>query len=224
MLILDDRERALVAQCTSLGMDASVRRLPLADVLVVGEGEAVCLAVERKTLADLRSSLVDGRFVDQRGRLIETYHREHVVYIIEGDLADYTNVDIGVVVSLQFRDRVTVIRTHDVRHTARMLHKLDTCANTERLCARVRPPETVAKVAKANTDTPGGALAAFLRVLPGVSPKMASAVVTRFPSVKALCALVEEDDRVAFETLKDIQCGSRKLGPVISKRIVAAMA
>ena len=40
--------------------------------------------VERKTASDLRASIVDGRFVEQRSRLLQSGF--DVVYIVEGDL------------------------------------------------------------------------------------------------------------------------------------------
>jgi hypothetical protein len=72
-----------------------------------------------------------------------------------------------------------------------------------------------------DTDTPGGALAAFLRVLPEL---FANGQRGRCQFRLYLRSLVERGRPRGVRNAEDIQCGGRKLGPVISKRIVAAMA
>jgi hypothetical protein len=139
-------------------------------ILVTGENQDdVHLAIERKTVEDLRSSLRDGRFAEQRSRMILHYGNCNCVYIIEGTCGQ---TETGVLLSMQFRDRITVIRTSDME-TVHIVSKLSSLAEEDRLSLRDRPPEAFAKVNKVPTSDSKCCLAAFLANIPGVSRKMA---------------------------------------------------
>jgi ERCC4-type nuclease len=73
VVTVDDRERALLSRLSeSLPSGRITRqRLILGDVLVCHTSGEVAFAIERKTVADLTASLHDGRFADQRARLLE---------------------------------------------------------------------------------------------------------------------------------------------------------
>jgi ERCC4-type nuclease len=78
-----------------------VKRLVVADILVTEVDENdVNLAIERKTVSDLRASLRDGRFARLTcSRMVECYGTERCVYIIEGECE---STELGVLMSLQF--------------------------------------------------------------------------------------------------------------------------
>ncbi|CAK9044012.1 unnamed protein product [Durusdinium trenchii] len=73
-----------------LGVEAvEARVLPLGDVLWIwrnekGEELVAGWIVERKTFADLSSSILDGRYEEQKGRLLEAPNLEGVIFLIEG--------------------------------------------------------------------------------------------------------------------------------------------
>jgi ERCC4-type nuclease len=128
-----------------------VKRLVVADILVTEVDENdVNLAIERKTVSDLRASLRDGRFAEQRSRMVECYGTERCVYIIEGECE---STELGVLMSLQFRDRITVIKTVNIEDTACVVEKLSSLAEEGRIGARDVPPEAFAKVKKVPTST-----------------------------------------------------------------------
>lgn len=64
MLRLDNRERDLIPLLPT----ATVQQLPVGDIWI-GEGPG-SLVIERKAVADLESSLLDGRYREQRTRLL----------------------------------------------------------------------------------------------------------------------------------------------------------
>ena len=120
-LVLDNREvrtkkdrdyfhRALEAA----GVRTIVRALPLGDMMWVAtsagaqaeEVEWVCpYIVERKTAADLRSSIADARYKEQKLRLAEC-GVPHVVYLVEGrlSLSDHDRKLRTAMVSTQLHD------------------------------------------------------------------------------------------------------------------------
>lgn len=94
-LVIDNREVAskndrtgLVNDLRNLGLDLDVQSLSLGDCVWVAEhrrsGRRAVLdwILERKTLADLRASIHDGRYHDQKRRLARSTV-PHVVYLIE---------------------------------------------------------------------------------------------------------------------------------------------
>jgi ERCC4-type nuclease len=127
------------------------------------------MAIERKTVSDLRA-FRDGRFAEQRSRMVECYGTERCVYIIEGECE---STELGVLMSLQFRDRITVIKTVNIEDNACVVEKLSSLAEEgaglEHRCTR-----SLRKVKKSPDVTPkSAALSAFLSNIPGISLKMA---------------------------------------------------
>ena len=77
-ITVDVRERELIR---ILGNDANVKALDMGDVLVRSGWEWV---FERKTLDDLAASIKDGRYREQKSRLLAHYPPHRITYILEG--------------------------------------------------------------------------------------------------------------------------------------------
>ncbi len=122
-------------------------RLPLGDIILhdpAGQGRDIVL-FERKSLNDLSASIQDGRYKEQSFRLIENatatgFHTHNIVYIIEGDLAQYeakrnknnriTKTALqSAMVSLMYYKGFSVVRTMNLGETADfILHFADKVA------------------------------------------------------------------------------------------------
>lgn len=74
-----------------LGPAVEARSLPLGDVLwiwrneITGEELVSGWIVERKTFADLSASICDGRYDEQKGRLLEAPNLRGVIFLVEGN-------------------------------------------------------------------------------------------------------------------------------------------
>ena len=91
-LVVDVRERALIAELARSHPDVPVttKALDVGDVQVhvdaVAETEQPLgprLVIERKTHSDLAASIKDGRWSEQKRRMLETAGRDRVAYVIE---------------------------------------------------------------------------------------------------------------------------------------------
>ncbi len=72
MIFVDDREpERLVQLLRSMGVDVRRKRLEIGDYLVTNSSREV--AVERKSVEDFESSIIDGRLFDQVHRLSKKY-------------------------------------------------------------------------------------------------------------------------------------------------------
>ena len=88
MLIeIDYREKNLIDKCHMLCQDNSfikiqTSNLPLGDIIISKEDKKII--IERKSLKDLASSIVDGRYKEQSFRLNnEQTHNHNILYLIE---------------------------------------------------------------------------------------------------------------------------------------------
>ena len=93
-IIVDNREHELIKMCkhfleimpTCKDIILTVKPLPIGDIIISYEGKEK-LIVERKSLADLSSSIKDGRYEEQSYRLNGLPHHNHnIIYLIEGDM------------------------------------------------------------------------------------------------------------------------------------------
>lgn len=126
-LVVDTRERALVAELQRHGVPHTVEPLAVGDAVVRDAGGAPMLVVERKTLADLASSIRDGRYEEQSLRLQAlAIPNSHVLYIIEGSARTYTarynKIALpalrSAMCSLNYYKGFSVARTQSVEATA----------------------------------------------------------------------------------------------------------
>jgi len=99
-LVIDNRERTnsqtpscIANQLTAVGCPCEVRKLELGDIIWIGvtdTGDELVLpyVVERKIIADLCASIIDGRYKEQKFRLSQC-GLQHVIYLLEGDVTTF---------------------------------------------------------------------------------------------------------------------------------------
>ena len=97
---IDYREKLLIEACQrivasskSVAVSSLVIDTPnllLGDVQITGSKSTHSTVVERKTIADLLSSIKDGRYKEQSLRLSAdaSHHNHNIIYLIEGDATD----------------------------------------------------------------------------------------------------------------------------------------
>jgi ERCC4-type nuclease len=63
----------------------SVRSVPLelGDIQIVDEGKGIRYVFERKTFQDLAASIKDGRYREQKSRLLASFSPSHITYLLE---------------------------------------------------------------------------------------------------------------------------------------------
>lgn len=184
---------------------------------VVSIDGAPRVVVERKTLSDLAASIKDGRYSNQKKRLLATYPPSHVIYLIEGNIVfcnspclvggiPYDTL-LSAVLNTCVRDGIHVVVTKNL---------LDTCGFVEQLYKRIRddpakymctrqvtnePPNTVLKSVPRNASKRECFVAQLCQV-PGISHKSASAIAERYPDAKSLVLAIVEQGRQALSDVK----------------------
>jgi ERCC4-type nuclease len=218
-IVLDTREHALITLFT----EPTVQQLPVGDAWILNtEGQTV-LVIERKTTSDFEASFLDGRYREQRTRLLAycAEHKAKALYIFEGGLDGRRHKLERPALQklahrLMLRYGISVWSTKDTEDTSATLRLL---ADQIKDDPKVFDGETLSYTdvqhvtKKANRDDPVAFMSAALQGCPGVSAKAASAIQATYPTFSAL--LVAEEKQLA--TLK---VGERKLGPAVAKRLM----
>jgi len=132
-IIVDNREDALIKVLQQCLPQVYVSNLEVGDIAICkidnNNNNAKILAIfERKTISDMLSSVKDGRYREQKIRLM-SYHitkkTERIYYLLEGDTNKLSKEDDkrlwGMWISTQIRDGVEVIRTTCIDETVKFL-------------------------------------------------------------------------------------------------------
>ena len=173
-IYIDNREHAVIAALCDLQIPHVTMTMTIGD-MQIGAG----WLFERKTINDLQSSILDGRFVEQRNRLrqLRDETQIRIGYIIEGQ-PKATMLNTGVVTALASLGlEFAVIISDSPRTTAIQLRKIAKCD------APVAPtPPPVGKV-KAHVQTPTELLNITLENIPHIGAVTARAICTKYSSI-----------------------------------------
>ncbi len=176
-IIVDNRERNIdiIDALSKSGADLSFVQLPVGDYII---SKRMC--VERKTVSDFESSIIDNRLFEQLERLSAGF--EKPLLIIEGSDSDHRlskNVVLGTILSIYLDHNVQVIRSSGAEETAIMLSKF---ADREQNIDDNKPRVLGRK--KAHTTYQWQML--ILGSLPGVGPNLAHRLIEHFGTLKGV--------------------------------------
>jgi ERCC4-type nuclease len=220
-MLIDIREREL---CLLLSNEKS-KQLEVGDIWIGLSGEQLApggLCIERKEIKDLEGSLKDGRYREQRTRLL--YHCQQTkarpLYIIEGSL------DAGrltpkktfqkVLSRLALRYGIPFYQTSNLQDTSALLIALEEQIQEDSTVFQI--PETnipytelVGNTKKANRNA--NTASAMLQQVTGVSDTVATALLKEFSSF----AKVYEASEKELANTKVSE--KRKIGPALAARL-----
>lgn len=129
MIRVDCREQGLLeALCA---FEDGIRDKVRSESLEIGDVIIHNMVFERKTFADLCASIKDGRYKEQKARLLAHFAPKNITYILEGvsPYIDDTDVFYGirgsaitsVIVNSMYRDGIHVYHSKNLRDTANWL-------------------------------------------------------------------------------------------------------
>lgn len=221
---LDNRETKLAE---ILREKVVISQPEIGDVILKKEGQ-ILLVLERKTISDLQSSLTDGRYREQKNRLLSSSYR--VGYLFEGYVpVKFRSTFDSIVFGTQHRDGMEVYQSRDLQHSAdlilRMKKKLEQYIKEGNYDNRTGGEkgqdaeggggEYLPKLSKCPREhvTPQLCYKMSLAQVPNVSLNIAERIAEVYPDMSTLSCAKEEE-------LKKINLGKKKLGPVLAKRIL----
>ena len=220
---VDTRERELLPL-----LAWQSKTLPVGDIWIGLSGEEIAaggVVIERKTVADFEASILDGRYREQRTRLV-SYCQQHggrPLYIIEGEmdrmLGKFTEQTLQKMLNrLMLRYGVPVIHTASVEGTAAACRLLEAQLQEEPAifvatdAGALSYASTVTVSKRGNRDDPKNFALAVLQGCPGISCAAATAILGAFTTLTGVLAAEEA-------ALAAVLVGKRKVGPVVAKRL-----
>jgi len=138
-IIVDNREHTLIKLLKALSNDYNftdtieVSTLEIGDIVIQSEQGEELLILERKNIADLASSIRDGRYAEQSYRLNgNSLHNHNIIYLIEGRVSQYngkyTKVKPSTIYTTMFSVNYfkgfSVFRTFDITESAEFILRL----------------------------------------------------------------------------------------------------
>jgi ERCC4-type nuclease len=238
MFYVDNREGELIRILESKEegqetTDMRVKQLPVGDIWigVEGEGDEAKMQeggfiIERKSIRDLEASILDGRYREQRGRIL-SYCQENKtrpMYILEGPYVSSTGrlqkkAIMKFVNRLIFHYQIPVMHTASIYETAELLQALleqwketDPNKHLHVKTTEVKVTDGIHIQKKANAAEPITFAICCLAQCPGVSVKMAEAILQEFRTLQGVM-------QASLKSLELIKVGNRKVGPVVAKRL-----
>jgi len=227
-IIVDNREHTLIKLLPALSkdygfdIDIEIQKLDLGDIIIKNDEGCELLIIERKNLADLASSIKDGRYNEQSFRLTNhPLHNHNIIYLIEGNISQYSSKFSRVkpetlyttMFSLNYYKGFSVIRSLDISESAEFIlrtadkMKRENKKNgyyTEDYVAKSDNYSNVVHKVKKNNITPDNIGTILLSQIPGVSNKTADAIMEKYDSLFELMKTMQNNrkclDDVTFKT------------------------
>jgi len=222
-LVIDSREGELISLLRNREIPFSTENLELGDILFRSEEGTPVFVIERKSVADLKASICDGRLREQKARLVENMDRRRILYLIEGSMGRLLTEKIagipvsnlvGSLINLQLRDDLRVYKTGSIKETAEFIIKmLDKLSKDGRTFFQdgdgVSASEYSAtlKTRKRDNMTPQVWLNAQLCLIPQVTERVSAEVVQLYPTVRDLIH--------AYDTLPDTAARKKLLANIV---------
>ncbi len=231
---IDHRERDLIPFFTKDNITIEETNLDIGDIQFYKD-DSILIIIERKTLSDLSASIKDGRYKEQKQRLLYAIdHKIRKIYFIEGEnMNDFHlqhSVFDGVMLSNVIRDKIMIYRTKNIEDTyitlKRIYEHLPKWLNEN---WDIDALETIEysgiKSIKKENVTYEVAFKAMISTIPGISNSISSVLYEKFESIEKMIKEIKNngDDWVSrMKNLSDIQFGANKkrIGESIAKKIL----
>ena len=236
-LLIDNRETKIKEHFKNKDY-VTIENLELGDIIFKYNNEIV-LIIERKTLSDLAASIKDGRYNEQKKRLLSNYAKHKILYIIEGNMNKSSDYIVGglpmytlfsSVINMLLRDNINVYKSIDIQETLRFIKKFIKKLKKQGISfltkKEISYTQAVIKSKKKENMTPKICYLQQLSQIPRVSYKIAKTISQEYTSIVDLIKnyniLETEEDKKNM--LKDIKTTSasgkqRKIGKKVSENI-----
>ncbi|MBU1129649.1 MAG: hypothetical protein KJ949_03400 [Nanoarchaeota archaeon] len=184
--IIDYREKnsLVYSELKSLGFDVQFRELKVADYLINN------VAIERKTISDFKSSMINKRLTNQLNELRQYPNQilliegldEQELYSDDSEIGISANAIRGFLLSILLNYKVPVLFTKNYKDTARFMSVL----------AKRKPKESSLRVKK-KAHNKKEQLQFILEGFPGVGPKTSKKLLENFKTIKEIINLPKQE-------------------------------
>lgn len=237
-LIIDSREKQLFNSIKERDLDnykdfiqIESTNLELGDIKII-LSDNFELIFERKTLSDLNQSINDGRYKEQKNRLLSNYNSNLITYIIEGDdiLKSINRNDkriSSVYLHSLYRDNIKILFTKNTFETTNLILTLCTkiidkpneFTNTKKETDYIDNVKIKSK--KISNITPDNCFILQLCQIPNISSTIAKNIVSKYSNIKELLTSLDNCD--CYENKIKLLQEIDKVGKDKAKKIIDYM-
>lgn len=236
-LIIDHREKDIKEYFISKQLEnVSYQNLDIGDIIFKKNNEIVLL-LERKSLSDFSDSFKNGRYREQKIRILNSnLPKSKIIYLIEGRMEKIVGSKINglpkttlisTLISLMIKDNIKIYQTANIKETCFFIHKIfyKMIKNPDLLEKKDSDPAmdylSTIKLKKKDNLTPQICYLAQLSQIPGISNTIAKTIQTIYPNMIELCKAIEKDNQILLNLEYDIANNKkRKIGKKTNQKIV----
>ena len=218
-IIIDNRETELYKDIIERDLDKykdkitiTKEQLELGDIIIkIDDDSDSTFVYERKTMNDMISSVKDGRYKEQKTRLMSNY--ENINYIIEGtDIICSNNSHsqqllTSIYYYSMYRDKINVLFTKNVKETVTLIllistKMVDKPENFKAQSSKEQKEQIEyidvckiksKKISNIDKDT---CYLLQLSQIPTISKQLAKNIKEVYPNLKSLLAILEDEKKV----------------------------
>ena len=238
----DNREKELIKLLEKDGYDFILENLDLGDIQFLDlDTKEIIVIIERKTLADLSASIKDGRYKEQKERMLHSIKKSvRKIILIEGtELDNFTlplNTLNSVIINTLIRDNIHIYMSKSINDTIQFIEdiitqlpkyyedlKKEIIYNEEKIFNN----EFNCKINKKENLTENICFRNMLSQIPGVSTSIASIYVEKYKNMETFILKLNEesnnDKNKIIKILAEERYGTskRRVGEKLSEKIVS---
>ena len=219
ILHIDTRECKLRELLEKNGVTFVTKALELGDILI--EHPKRQILIERKTIADFHASITDGRYKNQKLRLLEWRvqedGRKNIIYLFEEKTGDNKDKAYwGALVNMILRDNIGVIQCDGMMRTAQIITDIKKKLDEDKFDELEGGGQNISLegYAKGKYNTPRNCYLGQLSLIPGVSSSISEKIAEKYPNMRALL------DEMNVKELGNIRITEkRRLGDKLAEKI-----
>lgn len=220
---IDYREHYLIELFnTKQNNNYIIKNLEIGDIIIKDISDNIIYIIERKTISDLCSSIIDNRYKEQKQRLLSNYNIDNIIYMIEGNEKVYNSritykTIMSTIINMNLRDKIKVIRTNNLEETyINIMLILDKLENKKLLINKSEEINNLIKTSKKKNLDNNLYYLTILSQIPSISINTAKLIQQIAPSILDLYQIYKDNNT---DIIKNIIINKKKLGNKLTYKI-----
>lgn len=236
----DNREKELIKLLEEKGYNMILENLDIGDIQFLDlNSKDIMIVIERKTLSDLSSSIIDGRYKEQKERLIHSIKKDvRKIILIEGtDILNFTlpiKTFNSIIVNTIIRDNIHIYISKNKEDTIQFIENI--ILNIPKYYDELKKEilngenkifnnEYNCKTSKKENLTVNICFRNMLSQIPGVSTTIANIYVNKYKNmnnfISTLIQNTNNNKKKIIELLSEEKYGlnNRKIGIKVGEKI-----
>ena len=234
-LLVDNREEKIIQiiqNLDSLNFNFIIKQLNIGDFQILLDNDDIIHVYERKTLKDLECSIKDGRYKEQKNRLLELKNNGiKVFYIIENftSISDIKDKSVlGSIISISLSDDIPCLFTNNYSDTFLLLKEimLRVQKDTKKFYEKKELSESI-NITKKRSDNINkeNILIIMLSQIPGISEKVSTIIYNHHNTISSLISKLNQFDsdkqKIVYLSSLKIDSIKRSVGEKTAEKIIS---